>query len=124
MATTKQDFVRSKLQTKVFDVIGKSVTLKSAGTPTYNDRGEAILSPYTESTVTVVPYNILTHKETFEGFGEVSEGDMDMAVPYDVIVAKKDIFTIESVDYEVRQIEQNFLPDNVVSIIRVSKVQP
>lgn len=123
MATTKESLVKSKLETKVFNVIGKSVTLKSKGTPTYNDRGEEIVSPYTESTVTVVPYNIFTHRETYEAFGDVSEGDMDVAVPYDTTIAKEDILTIESVDYEVKQIEQNYLPGNVVTIVRVSKVQ-
>lgn len=121
--TTKEELVKQKLKSKVFDIIGKSVTFKSKGTPTYNTRGEEESVTYTSSTITVVPYNIIESRQSYEPFGDLQEGEMDVAVPYEVSITKEDILTIESVDYEVKEVVKNFLPGNVVTIVRVSKVQ-
>lgn len=124
MATTKQDKIRNKLQNKVFDVFGKSVTFKKQNTITYNDRGEEESVTYTTSTITIVPYNIITNRQTFEAFGQVEEGDFDAAVPYDVDIGQGDIITMEDEDFKVREVQHNYLPDNVVSIVRLSRVRP
>ena len=124
MATTRQTKIRNKLKTKVFDRLGKNVTLKSKNTPTYNDRGEEESVTYSSSTIKIVPYNIFSHRETYEAFGTMSEGDMDAAVPYDVTINRGDIVEVESEDYEVKEIQPNYLPGNVVTIIRLSRVQP
>jgi hypothetical protein len=57
MVLTKQELVRTKLQTKIFDSIGKTVTLKKKDSPTYNIRGEESETTYTNSSITIVPYN-------------------------------------------------------------------
>src|SRR6056297_3583073 len=124
MALTKQELVRNKLQTKVFDVIGKTVTLKRKDSPTYNTRGEEEDTTYTESSITIVPYNIMFNRQSYDPFGTSDAGDMDFAVPYTVSVIIDDVLVIEGEDWRVIEISPNYLPDNAVSIIRVSKVQP
>ncbi len=121
--TSYQDKIRTKLSNKVFSVIGKTVTFKKKNTPTYNSRGEIQTETYTETTETVVPYNIMSNTKSYEAFGELNSGDMDIAVPYTVNVSVDDEFYFDEVTWKVMSVEKNFLPDNVVSIVRVTKKQ-
>ena len=117
------DGIRLKLENKVFNKFGKTVTLKSKSSPIYNDRNEEVASTLTSSTTKIVPYNILQDGTSYEAFGDVKEGDMDAAVPYDITVNKGDIFTIEDEDWNIRAVDRNYLPDNVVTIIRLTREQ-
>lgn len=123
MASTKYVSLRNKLQRKIFDPYAKSVTLKSKDATTYNSRGEAEDQTYTESTVSMVPYNIMEQRQSYEAFGTMEEGDLDAAVPYDITVNQGDLVTIEGQDYEIKEVERNYLPENVVTIIRLTRVQ-
>jgi hypothetical protein len=119
----EQDDIRDDLQNEVFDVIGKTVTLKSKSTPVYNTRGEEESSTLNSSSITIVPYNIDHKTETFQPFGNLDEGEMLAAVPYEETVEIGDLLTIEAEDWEIKAIERNYLPDNVVSIVRLARVQ-
>jgi hypothetical protein len=118
----KQDVLRAKLQAKIFTPYGKSVTLKKPLTPSHNVRGELEQSTYTTSTIVVVPYNLIDSRRAFQKFGELKDGEMEMAVPYNVSVAVDDLITMEGADWKIVQAEKNYLPDNVVNIIRLTKV--
>lgn len=124
MVLTKQQLVREKLQTKIFDVIGKTVTLKKKDTPTYNSRGEEEDTTYSESEIIIVPYNVFSQRQEYEAFGAANSGDFDFAVPYDTSIDIDDLITMEGEDWRVKDIEPSFLPEKVVIILRVSKVQP
>ena len=115
----KQDDVRTKLQTKVFAVIGKQVTLKSKSSPIYNDRSELESETSSESTITIVPYNIINNRQSHQPNGNLDEGEMQVAIPYDVTVNIDDELTIESEDWTIKEIERNYLPDNVVTIATI-----
>jgi len=116
-----QDKIRSKLETKVFDRFGKTVTLKSKSLPVYNTRGELESETTVETSITAVPYDITNHRQLFESWGTVSEGEMDMAVPYTVTVNADDGVVVDGVDYLIKEISENLLPDNVVTIVRLAK---
>lgn len=121
---SKQDAIRAKLATKVFNQIGKNVTFIKKLSPTYNSRGEIdIEGTQSTSTITIVPYNILYKEESHQPFGDLTLGDMDAAVPYTVSIDYKDEMTIESESYFVSSIERNYLPDNVVTIVRLTRKQ-
>ena len=47
-----------------------------------------------------------------------------MAVKWDQDVSIGDIVIIESLTYEIKEIGKNFLPDNVVTIVRLARVVP
>jgi hypothetical protein len=115
--------IRNKLQSKIFTPYGKSVTLKSKSSPIYNSRGEEEDQTFTSSTISIVPYNIINADEVHEPFGTLEEGELDAAVAYSVTVAVGDKITMESVDYYIKNVQENYLPENVVSIIRLAKVQ-
>jgi hypothetical protein len=115
------ELLRQDLQVEVFTPYGKSVTFIKKSLPIYNSRGEEEDSTETSSTVTVVPYNIINQRTTHEAFGELKDGEMDLAVPYTVNVEKLDEFIIETETWVVREVEKNFLPENVVTICRITR---
>jgi hypothetical protein len=120
----KQDIVRSKLDSKVFTPYGKVVTLLKKLSPTYTSGGELEGWLASTSSITVVPYNILDNRRLHENPGSIESGEMQMAVRYDVDIDPKDVITLEGVDWEVSEVEKNYLPDNVVTIVSVVKVLP
>ena len=119
-----QDEIREDLEEEVFSEFGKTVTLTTIGTPTYNDRGEIEDYTSSEASIVAVPYNIIENRQSHQPFGDLAEGDLDMAVKYDQTIAIDDIVTIETIEYRVKEISKNFLPDNVVTIVRLAKNTP
>ena len=119
-----QDEIRDDLEEEVFSEFGKTVTLTIKGSPVYNERGE--LEDYTasETSIVAVPYNIIESRQSYEAFGDLQSGEMDMAVKWDQDVSIGDIVIIESLTYEIKEIGKNFLPDNVVTIVRLARVVP
>lgn len=117
------DSIRTSLQNRLFSVYGKSVTLKSQGTPTYNSRGEIDTQPYTESTITIVDYSINKSIKSREQWGEFLAGDRVAAIPYDVTVAVDDLIEIRGEDFRVVELRTPELPDVVVILAQLRKVE-
>jgi len=115
--------IRTKLLNKIFTPYGKSVTLKSKSSPIYNSRGEEEDQTFTSSTISIVPYNIINSDEAHEAFGTLEEGELDAAVKYSDTVNVGDKITMESQDYYIKNVQENYLPENVVTIIRLAKEQ-
>lgn len=115
--------IRESLRTKVFDNFGKSVVLNSYSSPTYNNRGEIVAQSETTETITLVPYNVVSDRQTYQKWGNVSEGEFDAAVPYDVSISTNNTIIMDGDTYDVKNVEENPLPDNVVTIIRLVKQQ-
>lgn len=118
---SKQDIIRDKLNRKVFNVIGKSVTFLKQLSPTYNSRGEISYPQYTSSTITIVPYGTIAGEQTHTKFGDMLNGSTDAAVPYNVTIDIDDVIVMEGVSYYVKKVDPNYLPGNVVTIIRLEK---
>lgn len=116
-----QDKIRTKLSAKVFGKIGKTATLKTV-TPVYDNRGDMVDYSSVDTQITFVPYNITTDETLYEQWGNVNIGEMDAAIPYDTIITIDDRMTIESEDWQIINIQKNYLPDNVVTIVRLSKI--
>jgi hypothetical protein len=119
-----QDEIRQDLAIEVFNEFGKSVQLVRKGSITYNARGEEEDSVNTTTTITAVPYNIIESRQSYQPFGEMNAGDLDMAVPWDRDIRVKDLVIIDGVTYEVKEVSKNFLPDNVVTIVRLARTVP
>lgn len=119
----KQDVVRAKLQRKVFSIYGKQVTLASRTAVTYNSRGEELTIASTPTTITIVPYDVVNSDKSFQQFGPLLEGEIEAAVPYDTVIAVDDTLVMDSVTYQVKYISKSYLPDPVVQIVRLNKLQ-
>ena len=119
----EQGDFRTALDEELFQEIGKEVTLISKTAPTYNDRGEVENVSSSNSTVTIVPYNIDHEVQNHQPWGDSKDGQQFAAVRYDVEINIDDAFVIESENWLIKDIERNYLPDNVVSIVRLVREQ-
>ena len=114
--------IRSKFDNKLFTPYGKSVTLKSQGTPTVDNYGDIISDDFAETTITVVPYDINTDVEAMERFGDVNFGDVFFAVRYDETPSVGDVIVMEGTDWEIKDVTYHYLPDNLIFIVRCTKL--
>jgi len=124
MATDDPFDIRQDLEEEVFSVFGKTITRSYLGSPTYNTRGELEIGDESTEDIIAVPYNIIEERRSQNPFGQLNEGDLDMALKWDQEVLKTDKYIIEGVTYKVEDINLNYLPGNVVTIIRLTKVAP
>ena len=115
---------REALDEDIFNEIGKTVSLIVEGSPVYNERGEKEGSTNVSTDIIAVPYNIVNDRQSHQQFGEMEEGDMDMVVRYDQAIAIDNLVVIESQTYKVKQVAENYLPDNVATIVRLTKTAP
>ena len=118
-----QDEIRADLEAEVFGEFGKTVTLIKRSTPIYNTRGEEISGTDTQTSITVVPYDIIDDRRDRQPFGDIKDGEMAAAVRYTDTVNKDDKLIIESETWKVIEVSKNYLPDNVVTIIRLARDQ-
>jgi len=121
--TIQQEF-RDSLDEEIFDVIGKTVTLVTVGSKVYNERGEEEDSTNVSTDITAVPYNIVNDRQSHQQFGEIEEGDLDMVVRYDQTIEIDNLVVIDSDTFKVKEVQKNYLPDNVATIVRLSKTEP
>jgi len=119
-----QDEFRDSLDEEIFEVIGKTVTLVTEGSEVYNERGELENTTNVTTSIIGVPYNITNARQTHQSFGEIEEGDMDMVLRYDQAIAIDNKVIIDSQTYKVKEIQENYLPDNVATIVRLTKTEP
>lgn len=115
----------TKLQNKIFTPYGKSVTLKHAASSnvhTYNDRGDITAYSWTTSTISAILYDWSTGRLDFQSMSSWNGGEINLAIPYDVVVSVQDQVVIDNVSYEVKEVFPNFLPTNAVSVIRLTKI--
>lgn len=120
---TLQSEIREDLEAEVFGAFGKTVTLINKTTPIYNSWGEIESYTETSTSITAVPYDILWDRKSTQIFGQLKEGEMAMAVKYDQDVNKDDLITVETENFKVVEVNKNFLPDNVVTILRLARVE-
>jgi hypothetical protein len=120
---TIADEFREVLDEDVFGEIGKTVTLINKTTPIYNTRGEEEGYTASSSSITIVPWDLAYNKSN-EMFGNFIEGSVAMVVRYDQAISTSDLITMEGITYKVQDINKNYLPDNVATILRLVKTEP
>ncbi len=123
MSTIEDEF-RTDLQNDIFSELGKSVTLITKSGINYNSWGEEESATTTETTITIVPYNITNNRYSDQPMGELDEGDFEAAVPYDTSISAGDLITMDGITCEIKQLSKNYLPGNVCTIISLTKITP
>lgn len=119
---TTQDEVRQDLADEIFNSdIAKAVSIINKSSPIYNSRGEIEDYSTSATSVNIVPYNITDKELTYEGFGNFEVGDMMVAMPYDTVINNDDVLIIEDEFWSVKSIEKNYLPDNIVTIVMITR---
>jgi hypothetical protein len=120
-----QQKIRTKLQNKIFSTaagLAKTGVFISKTSPIYNTRGELESTTDTTGSLTFVPYNIISESISYQPFGTLNPGEMDAAVPYGVTIHIGDEVTVGSDNFTVTEVDNNYLPENVVTIIRLTKL--
>jgi len=120
----KQNQIRTQLNNKLFDQFGKTATFKKKTSPIYNDRGEFESDTWAESEVTIVNYDIFNDRKARYKYGDLKEGDQECIIPYDISVSSSDRLIINGVEYSIESVQTPELPNIVVNIVRLSKIQP
>jgi hypothetical protein len=118
-----QDEFREALDIDVLNEIGKSVTLIRKSSPVYNTRGEEVEGSTSQSTITIVPWD-LNERTSNQTFGKFIEGSVAMLLRYDQDISDDDLIVMEGQTYKILNINKNYLPDNVATIIQAIKTQP
>lgn len=118
-----QDEIRNDLEAEVFNEFGKTVTLVTYSSQNENAWGEIDGATEVQTSIIAVPYDIIDDRKSSEPFGQLKAGDMALAVPYTVSIAKGDQLIIESERWEVVEVSKNYLPNNVVTICQLRRTR-
>ena len=119
---SKLTSIQSKLATRVFQSFCSTITIKNISSTT-DKWGDATTTLSSSTTAQAVPYNLFDSKESFEAFGDLQAGDMDMAISYDTVFSATSVIRFDSKDYLIKQIEKYpFADGNLAWIVRLSKV--
>lgn len=97
--------IRNTIQSRIFDSIGSSVTIYTVSSST-DKWGDATSTVSSSTTITGVPYNLITGEKSYEVFGDLEAGQTVFILPYDSVVTVRDVIRFDSVDYIVEQIEK------------------
>ena len=121
-----QTQIRTMLASKLFSTTGSSafgkIVTHRTQSKTYDEREEVVGVTNTDASIAIVPYDISKDRLEYEGFSAFNPGDFFAAVPYTVTIAPKDLIIMESITWEVKEVVPHYLPDNLVTVIRLSKV--
>lgn len=115
--------IRNKIGNKVFAGLGSTVVLYSDNVSGSVDKwGDKTASYTLVGSVTAVPWNLFSERESFQPFGTMDEGDLDMAFKYNQTLAIGYRAVVFGKNYLITQVEEFPLLDgNLVKIARLRK---
>jgi len=116
--------LQNKINTKIFDGLGSSLTVSSVASST-DKWGDATYTYTSLGSIKSVPWLHIKSRENQQPFGELQEGDVDMAFKHNQTLAVGYKVTLSSEDYLISEIEEYPLKDGVlVKVARLKKVLP
>ena len=112
--------VRNKIGTKIFTRLGSTATRYPYTSQSVDKWGDATESYGSTENITVVPYNYIKKKTSFELFGDLQAGDLLMAFKYDQTLSEKDKIVYDGKTLFIREIEDFIISDGV--IVKVARL--
>lgn len=115
------DSLRNLFDRKIFDEFGLTVTWykKTDG----HDWGDTQNPDYDGGTnITAVPYDTFSQRMSFEQLGQLESGETRFAVRYDKDVQQDDKLAFDSKEYEVQEVEDNYLQKNLIKIVTAARI--
>lgn len=110
--------LKTKIYNRVFLGLGSTGTLYVRSNTSTDD----VATYNTPSSIIIVPFNFLSSNNSYQSWGNVSAGEMDIAVPDTVTVSKNDKIVFQSKNYLVKQIELFPLRDVILcKVLRVKE---
>lgn len=105
----------------VFEEVGKTVTFKKKSSPISNSWGEETGATYTDSTVSMLPLNVLVKDNFYSPFGDLMTGEQDVYFQSSVSVSIGDQVVYDGDTYEVREVDSYRFPSVVLIVARITK---
>ena len=105
----------------VFEEVGKTVTFKKKSSPISNSWGEEVSATFTESTVSVVPLNVLVKDNFYSPFGDLKTGEQDVYFKPSDDVAIGDRLVYDGDEFEVHEVDSYKFPSTVLVVARITK---
>ena len=115
METAEIEGIRSEIETALTDAYGNTITLRSAGTITYDEWGEPVKASQVDTSAVGVNDNYLIARMNLTQFGRLKEGESIVIVKYSEPVDETYTIVMNSVEYNVMSIENLKAADVVVA---------
>jgi hypothetical protein len=117
------DSIRSKIEAKIFVNLG-STAIRSSLIVGSNDKwGDRSDSYASSESITIVPWGYLYTGEEFFDFGDMEEGEVDIAVRYSQALNVGDKLTWNTKFYKVKDVEHYIVKDaNLVKVARLKEI--
>jgi len=107
---------------QLYEELGSTVTISPINKIVLDKWGDSTPTYETPVVVTAVPYSQITNR-SWESFGDLQDGELDMVIPYDQTIDVKYKITFDSVDYLVLLVEKFPMNDtNLAFAVRLAKV--
>jgi len=88
--------IQGKIETKIFNRLGSTVTRTPYVSQTVDKWGDASITTDTNENITAVPYSYLEKREDFQMFGDLQRGEVVMAFKQDQTLSERDTITFDS----------------------------
>lgn len=113
--------IRNKIETRIFDGIGSSAEYYASSTRTDNEYGDVTETFDTPVSITIVPWNNMYSQQSFESFGVLEKGEVDIALKYDQTISVYDKIVYDSRTFRVKQVDNYNIKDAV--IVKVARLK-
>ena len=113
------------LNIKIFDGIGSDLAIQSISESTVDKWGDSTKTFTSEGTIKGVPYNDIEKRNSYQAFGDLQEGEVDMAFKHDSLIQVDWLVTnISGAVFQIKIIEEYpFKNGLLVKIARLAKYQ-
>ncbi len=114
--------IQNKLNVKIFNKFGSDITIENVSSSSLNNYGDANITYSAGVTAVGVPYNQIAGR-SWESFGDLNEGDIDIIFKYTETINIDDRVTFGGVQYKVvRREDYPYDNSNLAILVRVAKI--
>lgn len=118
------DNLRNKINSKVFNNLGSTLSVVALSTSTDSKWGDNTIISSSLSTVTAVPWMHIANRESFQPFGTLQEGEVDIAFKYDqtISIGNRVFGNVLTGSYLITEIENYPIANGIlVKVARLKK---
>lgn len=114
--------LQNKIEKKIFDALGSDYSFYAYTESTSDKWGDQTEAFGSATTITVVPYSLYANRNSYNVFGDLQEGEVDVVFKHDQSLKVGDKLVIDDYDFIIKVVEEFPLKnENLVKIARLSK---
>ncbi len=117
--------LQNVLNIKIFDGIGSNLAVQSISESVVDKWGDSTKTFTSQGTLKAVPYSDIEKRNSYQPFGDLQEGEVDMAFKYDSSIEVGWLVTnVSGIVFQIKIIEEYPFKDGLlVKIARLAKYQ-